>query len=154
MTDHILFMWIYQILFIGKNKNSSTTGNGTLFFSQSYLSLYVSRNFVVQHVLSLHNPQFTAEICSRLRDHYSQLSLNQRGSHVVEKCITSSPLGMTYAVQEFLENKKVLCQIARNEFGNYVIQRALKITKVITFIHMYFYSYFSHEGTTWTILKV
>ncbi|KAM7506353.1 hypothetical protein LguiB_005257 [Lonicera macranthoides] len=93
-------------------------------------AFHETRNFVVQHVLSLHNPQVTAEICSRLRDHYSQLSLNQRGSHVVEKCIASSPLGMTYAVQEFLEDEKVLCQIARNEFGNYVIQRALKITKV------------------------
>lgn len=84
------------------------------------------RNFVVQHVLGLHNPVFSAKICFELRDLYIKLSSQRGGSHVVEKCLNSSETD--YVVNAFLKYEK-LSQIARDQFGNYVIQTALKATK-------------------------
>ncbi|XP_021831711.1 pumilio homolog 11-like [Prunus avium] len=90
------------------------------------LSQDPSGNFVVQHVLGLHNPVFSAKICFELRDLYIKLSSQRGGSHVVEKCLNSSETD--YVVNAFLKYEK-LWQIARDQFGNYVIQTALKATK-------------------------
>ncbi|XP_050371508.1 pumilio homolog 12-like [Argentina anserina] len=91
-----------------------------------FLSQDPSGNFVVQHILGLHNPNFSERICLELRDLYVQLSLQKGGSHVVEKCLNSS--GMVHVVTVLLEYEK-LCQVARDQYGNYVIQTALKSTK-------------------------
>ncbi|KAK3000040.1 hypothetical protein RJ639_022637 [Escallonia herrerae] len=95
-----------------------------------FLSEDPSGNYVVQHVLKLQNQELTDKICSKLRGQYTDLSSKKGGSHVVEKCITSSRKGMEYAVEEFLENGRTPSQLARDQYGNYVIQRALKSTKV------------------------
>ncbi|KAK2967517.1 hypothetical protein RJ640_010158 [Escallonia rubra] len=95
-----------------------------------FLSEDPSGNYVVQHVLKLQNQELTDKICRKLRGQYTDLSSKKGGSHVVEKCITSSRKGMKYAVEEFLENGRTPSQLARDQYGNYVIQRALKSTKV------------------------
>lgn len=93
-----------------------------------FLSHDPSGNHVVQKVLALENPIFTERICSLLRGHYVRLSLQKWGSHVVEKCLKSS--AMHYAVEELVNSSNnQLLQVARDQFGNYVIQRALKVTK-------------------------
>ncbi|XP_059624807.1 pumilio homolog 12-like [Cornus florida] len=94
-----------------------------------FLSYDPSGNFVVQHVLGLHNHDLTLDICTRLRGNYIQLSTTQTGSHVVEKCIRLSREGMRYVVEELIKSNKLL-ELARDQFGNYVIQTALKTTKV------------------------
>ncbi|KAK3034995.1 hypothetical protein RJ639_033373 [Escallonia herrerae] len=94
-----------------------------------FLSKDPCGNYVVQHVLNLQNQELTEKICDKLRGHYRDLSSKKGGSHVLEKCI-SSKRGMVLAVEEFLDNRKTLGQIARDQYGNYVIQRALKATKV------------------------
>ncbi|KAK9267077.1 hypothetical protein L1049_009495 [Liquidambar formosana] len=91
-----------------------------------FLSQDPSGNYVMQFVLDLHNPVITGNICRQLRGHYTRLSLQQSGSHVVEKCLDSA--GMIYVIEELVTTKKLL-QVAHNQFGNYVIQKALKITK-------------------------
>ncbi|KAK2968428.1 hypothetical protein RJ640_004434 [Escallonia rubra] len=94
-----------------------------------FLSKDPCGNYVVQHVLNLQNQELTEKICDKLRGHYRELSSKKGGSHVLEKCI-SSKRGMVLVVEEFLDNEKTLGQIARDQYGNYVIQRALKATKV------------------------
>ncbi|KAK3028422.1 hypothetical protein RJ639_039632 [Escallonia herrerae] len=94
-----------------------------------FLSKDPCGNYVVQHVLNLQNQELTEKICDKLQGHYRDLSSKKGGSHVLEKCI-SSKRGMVLAVEEFLDNGKTLGQIARDQYGNYVIQRALKATKV------------------------
>lgn len=90
------------------------------------------RNFVVQHAVCLKNPIYSRKICENLKGHYVQLCGKKFGSHLVEKCIESCPSGMTYAIAEILEKNKAL-ELARNEYGNYVIQKALEITEVTIF---------------------
>ncbi|KAJ9139638.1 hypothetical protein P3X46_030351 [Hevea brasiliensis] len=93
-----------------------------------FLSQDPSGNHVVQKVLALENPIFTERICSSLRGHYKRLSLQKWGSHVVEKCLRST--AMECAVEDLLSSSSnQLLQVARDQFGNYVIQSALKVTK-------------------------
>ncbi|XP_010266740.1 PREDICTED: pumilio homolog 12-like isoform X2 [Nelumbo nucifera] len=81
-------------------------------------------NYVVQRVLALQNPEFTKIICYQLQGYYVLLSMQKCGSHVVEKCLKSP--WISNIVNEFLANDK-LVQLARDPFGNYVIQTALKL---------------------------
>lgn len=99
---------------------------GEVSSKSKFLSQDPSGNFVVQHVLGLHNPLYSEHICLELRDVYIQLSLQKGGSHVVEKCLNSS--GMVHVVTVLVKYEK-LCQVARDQYGNYVIQTALKTTK-------------------------
>ncbi|GLT97753.1 hypothetical protein SLE2022_153020 [Rubroshorea leprosula] len=85
-------------------------------------------NFVVQNLLGLQYPNITKKICSLLKDHYIRISMLKGGSHVVEKCLKSTERG--YAVEAFMECQgQALVNVARDQFGNYVIQTALKETK-------------------------
>ncbi|XP_059650113.1 putative pumilio homolog 8, chloroplastic [Cornus florida] len=101
---------------------------GVISHNSVYLSYDPSGNYVVQHVLGLHNQDLTLDICNRLRGHYTGLSMIQNGSHVVEKCIRLSKEGMHYVVEDFIQSNN-LQELARHRFGNYVIQTALKTTK-------------------------
>ncbi|XP_025012842.2 putative pumilio homolog 8, chloroplastic [Ricinus communis] len=93
-----------------------------------FLSQDPSGNHVVQKVLGLEHPIINAKIGAQLKGHYVRLSFQKWGSHVVEKCLVSQ--AMVYAVQDLLTcGSSQLLQIARDQFGNYVIQKALKVTK-------------------------
>ncbi|CAI0374349.1 unnamed protein product [Linum tenue] len=92
-----------------------------------YLSQDPSGNYVVQNVLALENPCCSREICSQLKGHYARLSMQKGGSHVVEKCLSSREM-MKHVVEDLL-NTNQLIQVARDKFGNYVVQKALQVTK-------------------------
>ncbi|KAJ7946398.1 Pumilio-12-like protein [Quillaja saponaria] len=91
-----------------------------------FLSLDPSGNYVVQNVVELENPYLTQMICIQLKRHYLNLSTKKGGSHVVERCLNSC--GMKYVIEEFLKSDK-LGHIVKDQYGNYVIQTALKATK-------------------------
>ncbi|CAN4114636.1 unnamed protein product [Withania somnifera] len=86
-------------------------------------------NYVVQHVLDLGDEEISCRIFSRLEKQYLTLAFKKGGSHVVEKCIESSKSGMISVVDVLLADAKALVQLAKDPFGNYVIQKALKSTK-------------------------
>ncbi|XP_065631743.1 putative pumilio homolog 13 [Quercus suber] len=100
--------------------------------SSLYLSQDPSGNYVLQHVLGLDDPQVTNIICLRLKGHYAHLSSQKGGSYVVEKCLNS--VGMNYVIEDFLSYNR-LCQLARDQYGNYVIQAALKATKRVNSLY-------------------
>ncbi|XP_022734358.1 putative pumilio homolog 8, chloroplastic [Durio zibethinus] len=91
-----------------------------------YLAQDPAGNFVVQCVLELHNPAIIDKICSNLKGYYVKLSIQKGGSHVVEKCLRSA--GMDHVVIEFLQSNQ-LFQVAKDQYGNYVLQTALRETK-------------------------
>lgn len=88
----------------------------------------------MQNVLSLRNRDVTARIVFSLRGQFVQLAKKTGGSHVVEKCMESSDFGIVSVVQEILVNPKASFRLAQDQFGNYVIQTALKKTKVINIL--------------------
>ncbi|RVW33623.1 putative pumilio-like 7, chloroplastic [Vitis vinifera] len=91
-----------------------------------FLSQDPRGNFVVQHILELHHPVFTSKICHLLQGYYVRLSVQKSGSHIVEKCLKSH--WMSFAVKELTTSGR-LPQLAHDQFGNYVIQTALRVTK-------------------------
>ncbi|PIN01156.1 hypothetical protein CDL12_26335 [Handroanthus impetiginosus] len=90
-----------------------------------YLSNDPFGNFVVQNVLELRDIRVTAKILKCLEGQFVHLSQKKGGSHVVEKCMKSSSLGLKTVVEEMVETPKVPLLLAKDQFGNYVIQKAL-----------------------------
>ena len=79
-------------------------------------------------------------ICKRLQGHYVSLSQERGGSHVVEKCLRSC--GKEYVVMEFLRCNEIdLGLIASDQYGNFVLQTALREIKVralkFKYIHLF-----------------
>ncbi|CAL1385993.1 unnamed protein product [Linum trigynum] len=92
-----------------------------------YLSQDPSGNYVVQNALALENPCCNRDICSQLKGHYARLSMQKGGSHVVEKCLSSREM-MEHVVEDLLHTNQLI-QVAKDKFGNYVVQKALQVTK-------------------------
>ncbi|MCL7050112.1 hypothetical protein MKW94_001889 [Papaver nudicaule] len=91
-----------------------------------FLSGHPYGNFVVQHALERH--PYTAEPISKLiRGDIFKLSMDKYGSRVVERCICSNATDVV--VSGLLSDSKQLVELAQDQFGNYVIQKALKQTK-------------------------
>lgn len=86
-------------------------------------------NFVLQHVLELHNHLYNDKICSQLKGHYERISMQEVGSYLVQKCL-ETPIGMSYVIKELIQNNK-LSQIAKDKYGNCVVQSALEVTKTM-----------------------
>ncbi|KAF5750152.1 hypothetical protein HS088_TW03G00484 [Tripterygium wilfordii] len=86
-------------------------------------------NHAVQRVLDLKHPVYTAKICRNLKGHYVRLSMLKGGSFVVEKCLRPSPV-MNFVVKDLLQSGRHLQQLAGDQYGKYVIQTALEVTKV------------------------
>ncbi|KAL9668629.1 hypothetical protein QQ045_006167 [Rhodiola kirilowii] len=95
--------------------------------NSAFLSQDPSGNFVLQYILSLRNPTLSKKICCHLQGQFIHLSLHKSGSHLVEKCLKSP--GIEYVITDLLANQKQLLQLARDQFGNYVLQTAVKVAK-------------------------
>ncbi|VFQ60680.1 unnamed protein product [Cuscuta campestris] len=89
----------------------------------------LKRHYVVQHVLTLKEENISRAICIRLERHYMHLAQRMGGSHVVENCMKSSEFGMESVVRTLLQREKALLHLASDKFGNYVVQKALEVTK-------------------------
>ncbi|XP_011096144.2 pumilio homolog 18-like [Sesamum indicum] len=94
-----------------------------------YLSYDPYGNYVVQNLLSIRNMDISNRITGRLQNQFIRLSVIKGGSHVVEKCMEASDSGIIAVVEEILDCPKAPLQLARDQFGNYIIQAALKKTK-------------------------
>ncbi|GAV71168.1 PUF domain-containing protein [Cephalotus follicularis] len=110
--------------------NSKGLARGQLLTLISGNSLFLAfdpiGNFVVQHVLKLHNPFINEKIFSSLKGHYVSLSQLKGGSHVVERCLEST--GTYHVLDDFLRSNDLL-KVAQDKYGNYVIQTALRFLK-------------------------
>ncbi|KAG2311017.1 hypothetical protein Bca52824_022574 [Brassica carinata] len=94
-----------------------------------FLSNDPSGNFVVQHVLKLHDLRCTFNVAAGLRGHCIDLSFKKYESYIVEKLLEVEE-SMAVPVLEFLEcDGDRLMRLARNEFGNFVVFKAMKVTQ-------------------------
>lgn len=96
------------------------------------LSFHEYGNYVVQSLLALKKePQVSSSVVLGLRGRIVELSQQRGGSHVVEKCMMASDLGLVYVVKEIIITPRASLQLAQDLYGNYVIQKGLKETKVL-----------------------
>ncbi|CAA7017486.1 unnamed protein product [Microthlaspi erraticum] len=93
------------------------------------LSNNASGNFVVQHVLKLYDLRCTHNVAVNLRGHCFDLSFKKYGSYIVEKLLEAEG-SMDVVVGELLEcDGERLMRLARNEFGSFVVVKALRVTQ-------------------------
>ncbi|ESQ42433.1 hypothetical protein EUTSA_v10015341mg [Eutrema salsugineum] len=94
-----------------------------------WLSNDASGNFVVQHLLKQNNLRCTKDIAINLYGHCVDLSFKKYGSYIVEKLLEKEE-SMGVVVLELLKcDGDRLMRLARHEFGNFVVGKALRVTQ-------------------------
>ncbi|WVZ50930.1 hypothetical protein U9M48_002135 [Paspalum notatum var. saurae] len=83
-------------------------------------------NYVVQFILSFEIEWVTTRIVDELSCHFGHLSMQKFGSHVVEQCLKLAPPLLCDRIINELMNDPKLVYIMLDQYGNYVIQTALK----------------------------
>ncbi|WZZ90254.1 pumilio homolog 18 [Brassica napus] len=96
-----------------------------------------SGNFAVQHVLTLYDLRCTHNVAVSLRGHCIDLSFKKYGSYIVEKLLDTEE-SMAVVVTELLECEGGrLMRLARNEFGSFVVVKALRVTREINTVDLF-----------------
>ncbi|KAK7385300.1 hypothetical protein VNO78_31016 [Psophocarpus tetragonolobus] len=85
-------------------------------------------NYVVQYIIEMENPSASSKLHSQLKGNYVHLSMQKFSSHVVEKCLVHIAESRTRIVQELLSFPHFE-QLLPDPYANYVVQRALGVTK-------------------------
>lgn len=88
---------------------------------------------MVQHVLGLRVPQITADLLRQFEGHYMHLSCNKYGSNVVERCLIESGEQQSMRIIMELLGSPNVSMLLTDPFGNFVIQKALSVSKVRSF---------------------
>ena len=88
------------------------------------------RNYVVQYVLELQLQWAINGILEQLEGNYTELSMQKCSSNVVEKCLRLADNKQLTRIIRELVNYGLLDQVMLDPYGNYVIQAALKRSKV------------------------
>lgn len=86
---------------------------------------------MVQIILDLKVPQVTTNLLRQLEGHYAHLACNKYGSNVVEKCLKVSAERQSMRIIIELLSSPNVSMILQDPFGNYVMQSALAVSKVI-----------------------
>lgn len=105
-------------------------------------------NYVVQYVLDLcNNGSATGEsvavvqnalrlICNSLLGNIAHLSTQKFSSNVVERCLEKGPEDLKLLFIEELCSAPNIADLLRDQFGNYVIQRALSVSSLDQGMHL------------------
>jgi pumilio RNA-binding family len=86
-------------------------------------------NYVVQYVLRMGVPQANEAVAMQLRGHVFHLSTQKFSSNVVEQCLMHGTAEMQRVLVEELCSIETIRGLIGDQFGNYVIQRALAVAK-------------------------
>ncbi|CAH9131939.1 unnamed protein product [Cuscuta epithymum] len=85
-------------------------------------------NYVVQHLLGQNIPGVEENLLARLQGKFASLACNKYASNVVEKFFLKSGEQSTRIITELISSPN-LPLLLIDPFGNYVIQKALKVAK-------------------------
>lgn len=122
-------------------------------FHFNWFFCFPSSNYVVQHLLALEIPQAADDLHRQFLGSYVNLSCNKYGSNVVEKCLTE--MGYNQFKQIIVELLEEFLKVLLDEFGNYVIRRAVEVSKVSFHMHStghkVFCIFLIHDQHSWTI---
>ncbi|PIN01157.1 Translational repressor MPT5/PUF4 and related RNA-binding proteins (Puf superfamily) [Handroanthus impetiginosus] len=135
--DHFKFLAIHEVGCLSLNDCINTISGeqrdillDKIAEVSDYLLYNPFGNFVIQNILELRDLNVTAKILTCLKGQFVYLSQKKGGSHIVERCMESSYIGLECVVQEIVKTPNAAILLAQNQFGNYVVQRALKMTKI------------------------
>lgn len=81
---------------------------------------------------------------AELRGKFAGLSMNKHGSNVVEDLLRCSNQDDVHAIVKELMRSTNFLEVIQDPFGNYVVQRALKCTKVCISIFLKFSGVLTH----------
>lgn len=87
------------------------------------------RNYVVQYIIEMEIPSASSKLHSQFKGNYVNLSMQKFSSHVVEKCLMHISESRSRIVQEMLSFPHFE-RFLPDPYANYVVQRALGVTKV------------------------
>ncbi|KAJ4875134.1 Pumilio-like protein 18 [Raphanus sativus] len=95
-------------------------------------------NYVVQHVLTLNDLRCTLNIAVSLVGHCVELSFDKFGSYIVEKLLETEESMVLVVVEELLKcGGDRLLRLARNEFGSFVVVKALRVTQKMNRVDLF-----------------
>ena len=86
-------------------------------------------NYVVQYVLDLGDAQVTGGVIQNLLGHISSLSVQKFSSNVVEKCLELASEKLRAKMIDELINAERLPRLLQDPYANYVLQKALTVSK-------------------------
>ena len=91
------------------------------------LSLIIDQfgNYVIQSILHLNNNTYSSEIALIIRDNAIYYSKHRYSCNVIEKCFDFCGKKETNILIEKLTTPEVIEELILDEYGNYVIQKAL-----------------------------
>jgi hypothetical protein len=93
-------------------------------------------NYVVQYILDLNDPSFTAPMCQGFQGKIAELSKQKFSSNVIEKCIRCADMTSKAMMIEELLDIEELEKLMRDSYGNYVIQTALEFAPPDLCLHL------------------
>ncbi|XP_076920085.1 pumilio homolog 12-like [Bidens hawaiensis] len=93
-------------------------------------------NYVLQHMVGLNIPELTALLVRQLQGNFATLSCNKYGSNVVEKCLNESGEGVSTRIVLELVRSPNSSSLLVDLYANFVIQSALKVSKVSKYFQL------------------
>ncbi|KAF5811333.1 putative armadillo-like helical, pumilio domain-containing protein [Helianthus annuus] len=101
--------------------------NGILLAQDAY------GNYVVQYILELQIPLAVSKLTSQFKGNYVHLATQKFSSHVVEKCLAMLDAQIRSTIIRELISATQFEQLLQDPHANYVIQTALRVSKVHCF---------------------
>ena len=86
-------------------------------------------NYALQIVIDYWEQEDVIEIISKMLGHCTELSMMKYSSNVIERCIEKSEIFLNKFIQETCFEYNSVGTLIKNNYGNYVIQTALKTAK-------------------------
>jgi len=85
-------------------------------------------NFIIQHVLNLKNDEFSIKVINYVKENIVELSKLKFSSNVIDKCLLYDNVKLKNEIIEKLVSKKIISELILDQYGNYVVQKALSAT--------------------------
>ncbi|KAI0218586.1 hypothetical protein L0F63_004795 [Massospora cicadina] len=86
-------------------------------------------NYVIQYVLDLAVPEYTALVIAQFVDRVGALSVQKFSSNVIEKCIRKAERATRRQLIEELLNRERFDLLIRDSYANYVVQTCLEFAE-------------------------
>lgn len=84
-------------------------------------------NYVIQVIVENWEEKEVMEVVSKFEGKFVFLSMQKYSSNVVERCIEKNNKLLSQFINEIYSSERI-AEVMKNNFGNYVIQKALKIS--------------------------